>query len=540
VHRISYWIRFAILFGLYLSSGMFGLKLASVSGFASAVWAPSGIALATLFLFGRTLWPSIFLAAFFVNFLMGQDFFPSMGTATGNTLEALLAHYFLTRVHHDMGYLGTLRNTSVLIFLCAGLSTMISATIGVIMLGSTGHMNISDLEITWFTWWLGDVVSILVITPLILSCFPPYLALAPSGWLRKLEAIALMIAGLTISWWIFCRTPAEVDQSPVRSFSYFVFPFLAWSSVRFGYLGATLAVFAVTVIAMWGTSHYHGIFVLDSFPMSLLNLESFVIVIATSTLLLASIIIERQISQNQLQENQTKLARSNAELQQFAYIASHDLQEPLRTVHNWAELLRQDYLHQLPEGAKEYLEFISSGIFRMSQLVRNLLEFSLVGHGGLKVSTFNAVECIRGALTNLQKMIEDSGATIVSQEIWPTITADKIRLTQVFQNLISNAIKFRRSEPVRIQIEAQDTKSEWVFHVRDNGTGFSMEASEKIFKIFQRLHSAAEVSGAGIGLAVCKKIIEQHGGEIWVDSKVNDGSTFSFSIPKRSGPRLSA
>jgi len=240
------------------------------------------------------------------------------------------------------------------------------------------------------------------------------------------------------------------------------------------------------------------------------------------------------------------LRRSNAELEQFAYVASHDLQEPLRMVSSYMQLLAQRYKGKLDSDADDFIGYAVDGATRMQTLINDLLTFSRVGTRGKPFEPTDCETVLEQVLTNLKMAIDESGA-LITHDALPTVMADESQQVQLFQNLIENAIKFRGDVVPRIHISAtrgsafvdSDSRPEnmhreaWVFAVRDNGIGLEPEFFDRIFTIFQRLHSRDEYAGTGIGLAVCKKIVERHGGRIGVESEVGKGTTFFFSIPVR-------
>ena len=238
--------------------------------------------------------------------------------------------------------------------------------------------------------------------------------------------------------------------------------------------------------------------------------------------------------ERRVQERTAELSRSNESLQQFAYVASHDLQEPLRAVEGYAQVLARRYQGKLDEQADRFVSNIVEGVDRMKALIGGLLDYSRVGAkaGGLEMS--DAGESVSNALMNLETAIRESGARITRDGL-PQVRVDAAQFTQVFQNLIGNAIKFRGEVPPEIEISARRTGDEkWQFAVRDNGIGMEPQYHEKIFVIFRRLHTRESYRGTGIGLALCKRIVERHGGEIWVESEPGEGSTFFFTIPDTS------
>jgi len=240
-------------------------------------------------------------------------------------------------------------------------------------------------------------------------------------------------------------------------------------------------------------------------------------------------ITDRKEIERQMLQLTEDLKRSNQELEQFAYVASHDLQEPLRSVTSYTQLLAQRYQGNLDAKADKYINYIVDGASRMQQLINDLLAYSRLGK---RVQEFEAADCnaaVQQSLSNLQIAIAEKNA-VITYESLPTVMADEFQLVQLFQNLIGNAIKFCQDVPI-IHIAASRNESEWLFSVRDNGIGIDPEYADRIFLIFERLHSRREYSGTGIGLAICQRIVERHGGRIWVESQSGEGATFYFTIP---------
>ena len=243
-------------------------------------------------------------------------------------------------------------------------------------------------------------------------------------------------------------------------------------------------------------------------------------------------ITERKQAEEELKKLSDELARSNADLQQFAYTASHDLQEPIMVVAGFVNLLAKRYKGKLDEKADEFIEHAIDGTKRMQVLIKDLLDYSRVGSTGTSFTPTDCLSALDKAVFNLQIALKESGAVITHDDL-PTVMADSSQLTRLFQNLISNAIKFRGKEAPKIHISAKQKEDEWIFSFKDNGIGIDPKFSDQIFVMFQRLHTKKEYPGTGIGLATCKKIIERHGGRIWVESDTEKGSTFFFSIPTR-------
>jgi len=226
-----------------------------------------------------------------------------------------------------------------------------------------------------------------------------------------------------------------------------------------------------------------------------------------------------------------ELERSNKELEQFAYVASHDLQEPLRMVSSYTQLLEKRYKDKLDNDAKDFINFAVDGANRMQRLINALLTYSRVGTRSKSLKSTDSHATLGQVLANLSIIIEENHAIVTNDDL-PTLIADETQLVQLFQNLISNAIKFHGKEQPRVHISVEDKGTEWLFSVKDNGIGFDSEYKDRIFAVFQRLNPRDKYPGTGIGLAICKKIVGYHNGCIWADSEEGKGSTFYFTIPK--------
>jgi signal transduction histidine kinase len=244
--------------------------------------------------------------------------------------------------------------------------------------------------------------------------------------------------------------------------------------------------------------------------------------------------LERGRLLGELNRQKDELARSNAELQQFAYVASHDLQEPLRMVSSYLQLIQRRYGGKLGSDADEFIAFAVDGANRMRNLINDLLTYSRVGTRAKDFRATSTEEALRLGLANLKVAIEESGAKVTYDKM-PDVVADDSQLVQLFQNLVGNAIKFRGDKAPEVHVVAQPNGRECVFGVRDNGIGIDPKHTERIFQVFQRLHDRTQYPGTGIGLSICKKIVERHGGRIWVESAPGQGATFWFSVPQGEG-----
>jgi len=242
-------------------------------------------------------------------------------------------------------------------------------------------------------------------------------------------------------------------------------------------------------------------------------------------------ITERKQAEVEIKQFNIELNRSNEDLEQFAYVASHDLQEPLRMISSYTQLLERRYKDKLDEDANDFINFAVDGANRMQKLINDLLDFSRVKTRGELFKEVDSHAMLGSALSNLRVLIAETN-TLVTNDNLPKISADKSQFVRIFQNLIDNAIKFHRKESPRIHVSAQEKEDEWLFSVRDNGIGIDKQFQERIFTIFQTLHGKEEYPGTGIGLAICKRIVQRHGGKIWFESEQGKETTFYFTISK--------
>jgi light-regulated signal transduction histidine kinase (bacteriophytochrome) len=250
-------------------------------------------------------------------------------------------------------------------------------------------------------------------------------------------------------------------------------------------------------------------------------------------------IVARRQAELRLRKQAEELARSNEELERFAYAASHDLQEPLRTVISHTQLLAERYRGKLDADADDFIGFAVDGAKRMSAMISGLLQYSRVRNAEAVAEPSDCEAVLGRVLANLRVAVEESGAE-VTHDALPVVQGNATLLEQLLQNLIGNAIKFRAAHPTRVHVSAVQQNGEWLFSVRDNGIGIHPDHAERIFVVFQRLHTREEYPGAGIGLAIARRIVEQHGGRLWVESEPGNGATFYFTLPAAAEQRAAA
>ena len=523
----------ALLASVYFVAGKLGLMLAFVNDSATAVWPPTGIALAAFLVLGYRVWPGVFLGAFLVNVTTAGSAATSFGIAAGNTLEGVVGAYLLSRFANGRNAFDRPQDIFKFAVLAGMGSTIVSATVGVTSLCLQGYATWAGYGSVWMTWWMGDAVGDLIVAPLLVL----WSADPRVRWNRyqALEAALVLFLLFLIGEAVFGGLLAgTIGDHPIE---FLCVPMLVWVAFRFGPRETAAAAFVLSGIALWGTLNGSGPFVRGSQNESLLLLQSFMGVIALMVLVLAAAVAERRRAEEVLGEKVLELGRSNANLERFAYVASHDLQEPLRMVSSFTELLARRYKGKLDADAEEFIHFTLEGARRMRQLIEDLLSYSRMGSKGRRLDPTDFEKALARALENLRHSIEESGG-VVTHDPLPRLVADEAQVVQVFLNLVGNAIKFRGEEAPRVHVSAERNCDEWVFTVHDNGIGVDPRHSERIFIMFQRLHSREKYPGTGIGLAICKKIVEGHGGRIWVESEPGRGARFYFTFPLREASEL--
>lgn len=286
--------------------------------------------------------------------------------------------------------------------------------------------------------------------------------------------------------------------------------------------------FSYSIILYWNNIVQLGFFLIVVFILSELKseYEKKTAIIAELKVALANL----KRSENELKQKSRELADSNAELERFAYVAAHDLKGPLMAVEGFIQRLERRHKDKLDSDAQAIIGYAMDGVHRMNTLIQDLLTYARVGTKTDNFKLVHSSDVVNRAISNLQIQIDEKGATVTYKDL-PDIFTDETQMTQLFQNLIDNGIKFCRDNIPHIDISARQKDDKWLFSVSDNGIGIDKKDAERIFNIFQRLHSSSQYQGTGIGLAICKKIVERHGGEIWVESEPGKGSRFNFTVP---------
>ena len=520
--------RGAVLVGLvaaYLAAGKLGLSLALVHASASAVWPPTGIALAACIVFGRWVWPAIFVGAFFVNLTTTGDAPSSLGIALGNTLEALVGSALVER--YAGGARAFERPLDVFRFVAlAGIaSPLVSSTLGVTSLCLAGLASWDAFRSVWVTWWLGDAGGAVVVAPALIlwaDRLRPDWSRAQLGEALALLAVAVGVGATAFGGWL---EPAEATQA----LGLLCLPIAIWSAFRFGPRETATIVVVLSAIAAWGTHRGDGPFPQNSEQASLLLLQVFMGVIAVSSLSLSAVVAERQRTLEALERQAEVLARSNAELDEFAHVVSHDLKAPLRGIKSLASWVAEDFGSGLPPEALEHLAQIGERARRMGQLIDGVLRYSRVGAAHAARESVDSRAVLDEVVDSLRPFLE--GLRI--EGAFPRVVYDPTQLAQVFQNLIANAIQHRGKPSGEIVVSCREQGGYFEFSVNDDGVGIEESQQRRIFRMFHSVNPSGET--AGVGLAIVKRIVEAHGGSVSVESKPGAGASFRFTIPKPEG-----
>ncbi len=516
-----------VVTGVYFLGGKLGLSLAFINSSATAVWPCSGIALAGLLLLGYRIWPAILAGAFLVNFSTTGAILPSLEIAAGNLLEALLGAFWVQRFSGGAHAFDRIETIIKFVFFAALASTAVSATVGVTSLAANGLAAWKDYPAIWLTWWLGNMVSDLIIAPLFLvwGSRPANLHKKRLPEFLLLTAATALITGIVFGRWVPSKYP----------FIYLTLLPIFWAAFRFTQRGAAATAFIISAVAVWGTLQGFGAFAFDEPNLSLLMLQAFIGVIAVTALTLGSLFNERGRAEHVIRDYAERLKRknrelndANKELEHFVAIASHDLQVPLQQISMFAELLEL----KLPKTSEdhEFLVHIQKAAVRMLRLMRDLLEYSHVKKDQRHFTEVDLKVLLEELVEDLDGHIREKRAKIEMTNL-PKVQGNPLHLRQLFQNLISNSLKYcKKNEAPRIEINARFADGFSEIHVRDNGSGFAEDCAEKIFLPFQRLSSEGE--GSGMGLAICRKIVEQHKGTITAAGQINQGAVFVVKLPR--------
>jgi len=527
-HRL---VAILLIAALYVAGAKIGLLLAFVNPSATAVWPPTGLALAALLLFGIQLWPGIFLGALLANITTAGSLWTSCGIAFGNTLEAVAGVYLINRFAGGVHAFD--RPQDVLKFAAlAGLaSTALSATVGVTTLYLGGLAAFSECEEIWFTWWLGDMGGALVVAPaLILWGSHPRLALSTREQWERCLALTLLVSAGFLTFALF---PAADIRT--ASAAFLIVPILLWSAIRFDRKETAAAVLLASGIAVWGTLNSYGPFVRKAPNESLLLVQEFSSILAVMILTIAAAIHSRNQIEEALRKSEESLKESDRRKNEFLATLSHELRNPLAPIRNAVQILKA-------KGPRDpdlvwSRDLIEHQVGQMARLMDDLLDISRITSNKLELrkSRIDLASVVKNALDTSRPIIDEAGheltVALSSEPLY--LDADPVRLGQVFSNLLNNAAKYSR-EGGRIRLSAERRDNEVVVSVKDSGIGIAPEMLPHIFDMFTQAQPVLERSqgGLGIGLSLVKKLVEMHGGSIEARSDGPEkGSEFILRLP---------
>lgn len=527
----------ALVFALsatYVAAARLGLALDAVAGFATLVWAPTGISLAALLLFGYRLWPGVFIGAAVANILAGAPVAVALGIAVGNSAEALIGAYLLLRITDFHVELDHLRDAVGLIVRAGIFSTLVSATIGVGSLYAGNVISSTQLFETWRAWWIGDMMGALLVAPIILV----WSSVPRSGSrLRWLEAAALGVSVVAVSTMTFFGDTRRLatGASPFDQ-TYVLFPVLIWAALRFGHRGALTATLAVSAIAVAGTVQGHGPFVEPELHDSLLGLQVFMAIVTATFLVLGATIAERRRALEEARRAQQEAAEANRAKAEFLALMSHELRTPLNAISGYAELLSLGVLGPLSDRQTDAVTRMQRNQQHLLALVNDVLGFAKVETGSVALvpekvpvtEVFDAVEPL------IQPELLRKRFAFHRTPVRPALAvrADPKSLRQILANLLSNAAKYT-DEGGTITVGAEQMAEMVRIWVRDTGIGIEQEKLARVFEpFFQVEHGPTRrFPGIGLGLTIARDLARRMDGDVTIESAVGSGTTVSVMLP---------
>jgi signal transduction histidine kinase len=529
---VRWGLTFALLVAIYFVAGKLGLTLAFVNASASAVWPPTGLAIAALLLLGIGFWPAILVGAFAVNVTTSGDLPSSVGIAIGNTLEAVIATRLVDRWAGGRTAFERPRGVIRFALLAGVLATAVSATIGVTSLVVAGLATWPEFGPIWLTWWLGDASGALLITPAIVLWATSRWPSSPRRWG---EAVLLGLAVLATGLFIFGgRVPFSVQRYPIGFLS---FPVLVWAAFRFGPRGAATVALTIGAIAVWGTLNEFGPYALGSPNESLLLLQGFMAVAAVTSLALAAAVFDRGRTEARLLavEQRSRIVAEEAARvrEEFLSIATHELRTPVTSLSGYAQLAGRAFVSRQTDRIGPALQSIVRQSARLSGLITQLLDASQIQSGQLDIQSRPSDVSALTAETVEATRVIDGERHRWDVRIDPAIHADvdPLRWGQALRNLLDNATKYTPSgKVVSVQL-SHDDDGPISLEVADQGIGIAADRVGHVFDRFYRAHEDDGIGGLGLGLFIAREVVERHGGRIAISSVEGEGTTFTVTLP---------
>ena len=519
---------------VYFAGAELGLSLAALHSNVTPVWPPTGIAIASLLIFGRQVWPGIFIGAFVANLLTNIPVFSSFGIAVGNTLEALVAYWLLQTSKRWKGSLESVSSVLTFVVYAAVLAPLVSATIGSVSLCLGEPSQWDSFTSLWLTWWMGDGFGALIITPLLLAWSSSRkIDSRDMPEITSLFVLLIIVVLIVFGGWF----PGPVKTYPL---AFLALPCLLWAAMKFHQRVVTSAIVLMAGVAVWGAKQGYGPFVQPSANVSLLLLISFVGTSSLMTLIVAAVTNERreaitsaveaEKARAQLLESESQ-ARQEAEeasrlKEEFLATVSHELRTPLNAVVGWSRLLRTGQLDK--EGTAHAVDVIERNAAAQRQIVEDLLDVSRIVTGKLRINTqpIDVLLIIHAAIDAVRPAAEAKGINIRTHFEAPDaiVRADTERLQQVLWNLLSNAVKFTPARGVvDVYLERHDSLAE--IRIEDSGPGIPADFLPRIFDRFSQADgsSTRKHGGLGLGLAIVRHLVELHGGTVSASNR-KDGA----------------
>jgi signal transduction histidine kinase/CheY-like chemotaxis protein len=528
--RFSTLLAIAALTALYFIAGKLGLHLAFLHRSASPVWPPAGIALAALLLLGYRMWPAIFIAAFLVNATTAGNVLTSLGIATGNTLEALCGAWLVNRWANGTKVFERARNVFVF-SIAAMVSTLVSPTIGVTTLALGDFASWSNYGPIWFTWWLGDAAGDLIVAPLILLWSIP----SPQRWTRREAAevgvlllLLVCLAEIVFGGW----SSISARNYPI---SFICGPIVIWTAFRFSQRETATGIFILSAIAIWGTLHGAGPFVMDTENQSLVTLQTWTGVLTITAMALSAAMAERRGAEAAIEQQKTVVETANRTKDNFLAMLSHELRTPLTPVMTAIDALEMDVGHM--EETKATLAMIRRNVELESQLIGDLLDLTRIAKDKLELD-FDTLDAHEAVLNVIEICRAEANAKQL--RVYSDLRAgahhvcgDSAKFQQIIWNLLKNAIKFT-PEHGEITISSANPAPQTItISVRDTGIGIDPEVIDRVFDPFEQgeLMLRRRFGGLGLGLAISKSLSKAHGGTLVARSAGRDkGTTFLLTL----------
>jgi signal transduction histidine kinase len=524
-------VEIALLAGLYVLAGRYGLSLDPIAGFATLVWAPTGLAIAALLLRGYGLWPGVAIGALLANVWAGASVPIALGISLGNTLEAVVAVYALNHFPGFRRSLDRVRDVLAFIALAAVLSTMISATIGVFTLSVGEVLPTAELARAWQTWWLGDLVGALVIAPMFLVWGSTHPSLPEPR--RLLETLLLAATVIGSSALIFLAPPESPRE---RLEPYMLFPPLIWAALRFGKRGAVSSTFGASVIAVLATASGFGPFTEPRLYDSLLGLQIFMGIIGATFLLLGAAVSERRRAAQDLEVARERAESANRTKAEFLAVVSHELRTPLNAISGYGELLTMELAGPITQHQRDSIERIRRNARHLLTLIDEVLSFTRNEAGRLKftAAAVSVAEALSEAEALVGSELQRKQLTVDYAIADPNmqVRADPEKLRQILLNLVGNAIKFT-PRGGRITLGAERDGSLGRLWVRDTGIGIPTDKLARVFEPFYQVEggSTRRYPGFGLGLAIARDFARAMDGDMKIESADGAGATVSVLLP---------